>query len=205
MFTLPDLPYAANALEPHVDAQTMEIHHGKHHATYVAKLNDALSGHDDWLAKPIEEILQNLDALPQEIRGAVQNNGGGHYNHTLFWASLQPNPDGASNIPTGALATAIEETFGSFDDFKEKFTAEAVGVFGSGWAWLCHWDGELHICSTGRQDNPISQKHTPLLGVDLWEHSYYLKYQNRRPEYLAAWWNVINWDEVARRFEAATS
>lgn len=203
MFTLPELPFETTALEPHIDAQTMEIHHGKHHATYVSKLNDALAGHDDWAAKSIEEILQSLDQLPEDIRTAVRNNGGGHYNHSLFWASLKPNPESGANFPTGALSTAIEEKFGSFEKFQEEVAAAATTRFGSGWAWLCLEEDGLHVCSTPNQDNPLTDGHTPLLGVDVWEHAYYLKYQNRRPDYLTAWWNVINWDEVARRYDAA--
>lgn len=203
MFTLPELAYEANALEPYIDAQTMELHHGKHHATYISKLNDALAGHEDWANRSIEELIQNLDQLPEDIRTAVRNNGGGHYNHSLFWTSLKPNSEGAANLPTGALATAIEETFGSFEKFQEQVEAAATARFGSGWAWLCVEDDGLHVCSTPNQDSPLTDGHIPLLGVDVWEHAYYLKYQNRRPEYLAAWWNVVNWDEVSRRYDAA--
>jgi Fe-Mn family superoxide dismutase len=198
-YSVPDLPYAYDALEPHIDEQTMRLHHDKHHQAYVDKVNAALEGteHAD---KPIEEIIRNLDAIPEDKRTAVRNNGGGHYNHTLFWESMSPNGGGA---PTGDLAAAIDEAFGSFDAFKEQFEAAGVNQFGSGWAWLVLDGGKLAVTSTPNQDNPLSQGKTPLLGNDVWEHAYYLKYQNRRPEYLKAWWNVVAWDEVADRFAAA--
>lgn len=199
-FTLPALPYAANALEPHIDAKTMEIHHGKHHNAYVTNLNNAIAGTDAEKLS-LEEINKNISKYPV----AVRNNGGGHYNHSLFWTILGPNAGGA---PTGALADAINATFGNFDEFKTKFAAAAAGRFGSGWAWLIV-DGskKLQITSTPNQDNPLMDvaevKGTPILGLDVWEHAYYLHYQNRRPDYIAAFWNVINWSEVAKRFEAA--
>ncbi|MFQ3568210.1 MAG: superoxide dismutase [Aggregatilineales bacterium] len=199
-FELPPLPYASNALEPHIDQQTMEIHHGKHHNTYVTNLNKALEGHADLQSKSIEELLQSLDSLPESIRTAVRNNGGGHANHTLFWQIMSPNGGGE---PSGALAEAINAAFGSFSAFKEQFAAAAAGRFGSGWAWLVVApDGSLSITSTPNQDTPVMEGKTPILGLDVWEHAYYLKYQNRRPDYIAAWWNVVNWDEVARRYEA---
>jgi Fe-Mn family superoxide dismutase len=199
-FELPPLPYASNALEPHIDQQTMEIHHGKHHNTYVTNLNKALEGHADLQSKSIEELLQSLDSLPENIRTAVRNNGGGHANHTLFWQIMSPNGGGE---PSGALAEAINAAFGSFSAFKEQFAAAAAGRFGSGWAWLVVApDGSLSITSTPNQDTPVMEGKTPILGLDVWEHAYYLKYQNRRPDYIAAWWNVVNWDEVARRYEA---
>lgn len=199
-FTLPALPYAANALEPHIDAKTMEIHHGKHHNAYVTNLNNAIAGTDAEKLS-LEEINKNISKYPV----AVRNNGGGHYNHSLFWTILGPNAGGA---PTGALADAINATFGNFDEFKTKFAAAAAGRFGSGWAWLIV-DGskKLQITSTPNQDNPLMDiaevKGTPILGLDVWEHAYYLHYQNRRPDYIAAFWNVINWSEVAKRFDAA--
>jgi Fe-Mn family superoxide dismutase len=199
-FTLPALPYAANALEPHIDAKTMEIHHGKHHNTYVTNLNNAIAGTDAEKLS-IEEINKNISKYPV----AVRNNGGGHYNHSLFWTILGPN---AGDAPTGALADAINATFGNFDEFKTKFGAAGTGRFGSGWAWLIV-DGskKLQITSTPNQDNPLLDvaevKGTPILGLDVWEHAYYLNYQNRRPDYIAAFWNVVNWSEVSKRFEAA--
>jgi len=199
-FTLPNLPYAFNALEPHIDARTMEIHHGKHHNAYVTNLNNAIANTDaDKLS--IEEICKNISKYPV----AVRNNGGGHYNHSLFWTIMGPNAGGA---PTGALADAINSAFGNFDEFKTKFAAAGVGRFGSGWAWLIvDANKKLQITSTPNQDNPLMDvaevKGTPVLGCDVWEHAYYLNYQNRRPDYIAAWWNVVNWNEVARRFSAA--
>ncbi|MFA9559371.1 superoxide dismutase [Evansella sp. AB-rgal1] len=198
-FTLPELPYAHNALEPHIDETTMKIHHGKHHNTYVTKLNDALEG-TDFQGKSLEELLTNLDALPESIRGAVRNNGGGHYNHTLFWEIMVPNGGGA---PTGELASAIDEAFGSFDKFKEEFKNAALTRFGSGWSWLVVDSGKLSVTSTPNQDTPIMEGKTAILGVDVWEHAYYLKYQNLRPDYVDAFFNVVNWDEVAKRFAAA--
>jgi len=199
-YTLPDLPYPFDALEPHIDAKTMEIHHDKHHATYVAKLNAAIENTD--LGKlSIEELMAKIDSVPENIRGAVRNNGGGHANHSLFWTILSPNGGGE---PKGELAADINATFGSFEKFKEQFADAAANRFGSGWAWLC-LDGnkKLHIESTPNQDTPLMTGHTPILGLDVWEHAYYLKYQNRRPEYIAAFFNVVNWDEVARRYAAA--
>ncbi len=198
-FTLPDLPYAYDALEPHIDEQTMRIHHDKHHAAYVAKLNAALEGHDDLADKSLEDLLTNLDDLPDSIRTAVRNNGGGHYNHTLFWDVMTPGG------PAGTfeeIGTAID-TFGSFDAFQEQFNAAGVGRFGSGWAWLTvDGNGKLAVESTPNQDTPITDGRTPILGCDVWEHAYYLKYQNRRPDYLAAWWNTVNWPAVAKRYQA---
>ncbi|PRO65141.1 superoxide dismutase [Alkalicoccus urumqiensis] len=199
-FTLPELPYAHNALEPHIDEDTMKIHHGKHHNTYVTKLNDALEGHSDLQNKDIEELLSDLNALPENVRGPVRNNGGGHYNHTMFWQLMSPDGGGA---PSGDLASAIDQEFGSFDKFKEEFKNAALTRFGSGWAWLVVNNGKLEITSTPNQDTPISEGKTPVLGVDVWEHAYYLKYQNKRPDYVDAFFNVINWDEVAKRYEAA--
>ena len=199
-FTLPELPYAYDALEPHIDKETMNIHHTKHHNTYVTKLNDALEGHDDLAGKSIEEILANLDAVPESIRTAVRNNGGGHANHTLFWTLLSPNGGGE---PTGELADKINETFGSFDKFKEEFANAAAYRFGSGWAWLVVNNGNLEITSTPNQDTPISEGKTPILGLDVWEHAYYLKYQNKRPDYISAFWNVVNWDKVTELYNQA--
>src|SRR5215210_4260110 len=193
-FEVPPLPYDYDALEPHIDAQTMQIHHDKHHQAYVDKVNAALEG-TEFDGKPIEEVLKDLDALPSDKQTAVRNNGGGHYNHTLFWESMSPDGGGA---PDGALGEAIDSTFGSFDDFKAKVKETGVNQFGSGWAWLVH-DGSasdpsgLAVVSTANQDSPISQGQTPLLGVDVWEHAYYLKYQNKRPDYIDAWWNTVNW------------
>ncbi|HZG15490.1 MAG TPA: superoxide dismutase [Candidatus Bathyarchaeia archaeon] len=197
---LPELPYAHNALEPHIDAQTMEIHHGRHHATYVNNLNAALEAHADLQGKSIEELIGNLDAVPEAIRTAVRNNGGGHANHTLFWQIIGPNGGGE---PTGALADAINAAFGSFDNFKAEFAKAATTRFGSGWAWLIVDGGKVAITSTPNQDSPLMEGKTPILGLDVWEHAYYLKYQNKRPDYIAAFWNVVNWDEVSKRYEAA--
>jgi Fe-Mn family superoxide dismutase len=200
-FELPPLPYAFNALEPHIDARTMEIHHDKHHATYTTNLNNALKDYPDLQSKSIEELLASLDSVPEAIRTAVRNNGGGFANHNLFWEIMGPNKGGA---PTGELATAINSAFGSFDDFKAKFGQAATTRFGSGWAWLvAEKGGGLSITSTPNQDTPLMEGKTPILGLDVWEHAYYLNYQNRRPDYIAAWWNVVNWDEVARRYAAA--
>ncbi|OED32266.1 superoxide dismutase [Planococcus maritimus] len=199
-YELPELPYAYDALEPHIDKETMNIHHTKHHNTYVTNVNAALEGHDDLSSKSIEELVSDLNAVPENIRTAVRNNGGGHANHSLFWQLLSPNGGGQ---PTGAVADAINSKFGSFDEFKEKFEAAGKTRFGSGWAWLVVSNGELEVTSTPNQDSPLSEGKTPILGVDVWEHAYYLKYQNRRPDYLAAFWNVVNWDEVSKRFEAA--
>lgn len=201
-FTLPDLPYAFNALEPHIDAKTMEIHHGKHHAGYVAKLNGAIEG-TDLADKSIKDLISNLKSVPEDKRGAVRNNGGGHYNHSLFWQILSPS----GGSPSGDLAAAIDKEFGSLDGFKEKFSNAAATRFGSGWAWLCVKDGGLCVCSTPNQDNPIMDvaecSGTPILGLDVWEHAYYLNYQNRRPDYIAAFFNVINWDKVGELYSAA--
>ncbi|ETT82281.1 superoxide dismutase [Viridibacillus sp. FSL R5-0477] len=199
-FELPKLPYAYDALEPHIDATTMEIHHTKHHNTYVQGINAALEGKSEFEGKSVEEIIANLDAVPEEIRTAVRNHGGGHSNHSLFWESLAANAGGA---PTGELAAAIDAKFGSFDAFKEQFDNAAKTRFGSGWAWLSVANGELEISSTPNQDSPIMEGKTPLLGLDVWEHAYYLNYQNRRPDYIGAFWNVVNWDKVAERFAAA--
>ncbi len=197
-YELPALPYAKDALEPHIDATTMEIHHGKHHQTYITKLNAALEGHPDLAAKSIEDLIADIDALPESVRAAVRNNGGGHANHSLFWKLMAPNAGGQ---PTGALASTIESTFGSFNAFKEKFEAAGANRFGSGWAWLIkNKEGSLEITSTPNQDSPLMSGDTPLLGCDVWEHAYYLNYQNRRPDYLKAFWNVVNWSEVAARF-----
>ena len=193
---LPDLPYDFNALAPHIDEQTMRIHHGKHHAAYVAKLNGALEAHPDLQGKSVEELIGDLDALPEGIRTAVRNNGGGHANHTLFWQIMAP---GAGGAPTGQIADAINGAFGSFDGLKEKFAAAAIGRFGSGWAWVVADGGSLSIESSPNQDSPRMSGKNAVLGLDVWEHAYYLNYQNRRPDYIAAWWNVVNWAEVNRR------
>ncbi|MBK6306251.1 MAG: superoxide dismutase [Gemmatimonadetes bacterium] len=200
--TLPALPYAFDALEPHIDAQTMQIHHGKHHQAYVTNLNAALDKHAGLQDKPLEELLGNLAGVPDDIRTAVRNNGGGHWNHTLFWNLMGPNAGGE---PTGALGAAIAAAFGDFATFKTQFQAAGVGRFGSGWAWLLNDGGKLSISSSPNQDNPIMDGKKPgdiLLGLDVWEHAYYLKYQNRRPDYIGAWWNVVNWGAVAARFGA---
>ncbi|AEB12154.1 superoxide dismutase [Marinithermus hydrothermalis] len=200
-FKLPELGYAYDALEPHIDARTMEIHHTKHHQAYVNNLNAALEKHPYLHGAGLEALLRNLAALPEEIQTAVRNNGGGHANHSLFWEVIAP---GGSREPTGALAQAIQETFGSFEAFKERFAKAAATRFGSGWAWLAvDAFGKLHVFSTANQDSPLMQGFTPILGLDVWEHAYYLKYQNRRPEYIQAFWNVVNWDVVAQKYEAA--
>jgi superoxide dismutase, Fe-Mn family len=196
-FTVPDLPYAYNALEPHIDEETMHLHHDKHHQAYVTNANNALEG-TEWADKSVEEVLTNLSSLPEDKRGPVRNNAGGHYNHSLFWEWMSPDGGGE---PDGALRSAIDAAFGSFDDFKAKLKAAGVGRFGSGWAWLVHDGSGLAIVSTPNQDSPISDGQTPLLGVDVWEHAYYLKYQNRRPDYIDAWWNVVNWAKVAEGFD----
>ena len=200
-FKLPDLPYDFNALEPHIDARTMEIHHGKHHATYVAKLNEALDKAPDWGAKSLEEIVRSYAQAPKDVQGALRNHGGGHFNHSLFWKVVSPKGGGK---PSGELASAVDAAFGGFDALKEKLSAAAAGVFGSGWAWLVA-DGarKLSLVTTPNQDNPLTQGLVPILGLDVWEHAYYLKYQNRRPEYIAAFWNVVAWDQVARNFKEA--
>ncbi|EJA0919773.1 superoxide dismutase [Listeria monocytogenes] len=199
-YELPKLPYTYDALEPNFDKETMEIHYTKHHNTYVTKLNEAVAGHPELASKSAEELVTNLDSVPEDIRGAVRNHGGGHANHTLFWSILSPNGGGA---PTGNLKAAIESEFGTFDEFKEKFNAAAAARFGSGWAWLVVNDGKLEIVSTANQDSPLSDGKTPVLGLDVWEHAYYLKFQNRRPEYIDTFWNVINWDGANKRFDAA--
>ncbi|OHX51910.1 superoxide dismutase [Planococcus salinarum] len=199
-YELPQLPYAYDALEPHIDKETMNIHHTKHHNTYITNVNAALEGHDDLSSKSVEELISDLNAVPEDIRTAVRNNGGGHANHSLFWQLMTPNGTGA---PSGALAEAIDSKFGSFDEFKTKFENAGKTRFGSGWAWLTVSNGELEVTSTANQDSPLMDGKTPILGVDVWEHAYYLKYQNKRPDYLAAFWNVVNWDEVSKRYEAA--
>jgi Fe-Mn family superoxide dismutase len=198
-YTLPDLPYDYSALEPHIDAQTMEIHHTKHHQKYIDTANEALS-ETEWADKPVEEVLQNLGSLPTDIRTKVRNNAGGHANHSLFWTVM--GPDGGGD-PSGAVANAINDAFGSFKQFQEKFTETGVGQFGSGWAWLVVDGGKLDAIGLPNQDSPVIEGKTPILGIDVWEHAYYLKYQNKRPDYIEAWWNTVNWDEVNRRFEAA--
>jgi Fe-Mn family superoxide dismutase len=201
MYTLPDLPYAHDALEPHIDARTMEIHHGKHHQGYVNNLNKALEGHTELASKSVEDLVANLSSVPESIRTAVRNNGGGHANHSLFWTVMSPNGGGA---PGGDLAAAIDRDLGGFDKFKETFAGAAGGRFGSGWAWLVVDGGKLAVTSTPNQDNPLTDGKTPILGLDVWEHAYYLHYQNRRPDYVGAWWNVVNWDAVAKNFANAT-
>ena len=200
-YTVPDLAYPFDALEPHIDARTMEIHHDKHHGAYVTNLNAALEG-TEWMDRPIEQVLANLEILPEDKRTAVRNNGGGHANHTLFWEIMGPNGGGA---PSGDLAAAIDDTFGSVDDLKSAVNDAGVKRFGSGWSWLV-WDGTgLAVLSTPNQDSPLMDGKTPILGVDVWEHAYYLNYQNRRPDYLAAWWNVVDWEAVAQKLDAARS
>jgi Fe-Mn family superoxide dismutase len=205
-YELPALPYANNALEPHIDAKTMEIHHDKHHNAYVTNLNNALKDHPDLAAKSIDELCKGIGAVPEAIRGPVRNNGGGHWNHSFFWKLMKAGGEGK---PVGKLADAINTTFGSFEAFQEKFAAAAATRFGSGWAWLCAKDGKLSICSTANQDNPLmgeavgSCAGTPVLGLDVWEHAYYLHYQNRRPDYVKAWWNVVNWAQAEANFAAA--
>ena len=197
---LPDLPYDHDALETNIDAQTMQIHHGKHHNAYVTKLNEALDKHPELHDKSLEELLTGIDSVPEDIRGAVRNHGGGHANHSLFWRIMGPNGGGE---PSGALADAINQTFGDFAGFKATFSTNGATRFGSGWSWLAVSDGGLAAFSTANQDSPLMEGKTPILGLDVWEHAYYLKYQNRRPDYIEAWWNVVNWDEVAKRFNAA--
>ena len=198
--TLPPLPYDFAALEPHIDTQTMQIHHGKHHQAYVNNLNAALDKHPEWHQKSLDELLRGIAGVPEDIRTAVRNNGGGHHNHSLFWTSMAPKAGGE---PSGKLADAIGTTLGGFAKFKESFTAAATTRFGSGWAWLAMSGGKLEVYSTANQDSPLMDAKIPLLGLDVWEHAYYLKYQNRRPDYITAWWNLVNWPEIARRFEAA--
>ena len=199
-FTFPALPYAYDALTPYIDEETMHLHHEKHHNAYITNANAALEKHPELADKTIEELLADLNSIPEDIRTAVRNNGGGHANHSLFWTVLAPNAGGE---PTGAVKDGIEEAFGSFDAMKEKFSAAAAGRFGSGWAWLVVSDGKLEITSTPNQDSPISEGKTPILGLDVWEHAYYLNYKNVRPEYIKAFWNLVNWDEVNRRLAAA--
>jgi superoxide dismutase, Fe-Mn family len=200
-FDLPDLGYAFDALEPHIDARTMEIHHDKHHAGYTAKLNAAIEGHPELHGRSAEELLSDIDALPESIRGAVRNNGGGYVNHTLFWEVMTP---GGAAAPSGDLAAAVDAGFGSFDDFRSTFQSAAATRFGSGWAWLCVGAGGALSCfSTANQDSPLMEGLSPILGVDVWEHAYYLNYQNRRPDYLTAWWNVVNWEVVGQKYGAA--
>lgn len=202
MFKLPELQYAFNALEPTIDAKTMEIHHDKHHAAYVTNLNKALEGEPAWQDKPLEDILKNLNAIPEAKRTAVRNNGGGHWNHSLFWQIMGP---GCGGEPAGSLADAIKASFGSFADFKTAFQTAGVGRFGSGWVWVVKGsDGKLSITSTPNQDNPLMEGKTAILGNDVWEHAYYLNYQNRRPDYLAAWWNAVNWKRVAELYDGKT-
>jgi Fe-Mn family superoxide dismutase len=198
-YEVPALPYGYDALEPHIDEATMRVHHDKHHQAYVDKANGALEG-TEWEGKPIEEVLKSLDSLPADKQKAVRNNGGGHYNHSLFWELMSPDGGGA---PDGALGEAIAGAFGSFDEFKAKFKDAGVNQFGSGWAWLVHDGSGLKVTSTPNQDSPISAGNTPLLGCDVWEHAYYLKYQNKRPDYIDAFWNVVTWDKVAERYAAA--
>lgn len=216
MFTLPDLPYAYNALEPYIDERTMQIHHDKHHAAYVKNLNDALVGQDALLAMPVEELMKNLASVPEAVRTKVRNNGGGHFNHSLFWTVMSANQKGEARMPSGDLAKAMDATFGDFVKFQELFAAAAMGRFGSGWVWLVKdpsansGQAKLTIVDTPNQDNPLMeavpagrQGRTPVLGLDVWEHAYYLKYQNVRADYIKAWWNVVNWVEVEKRFDAA--
>jgi len=200
-YELPPLPYPSNALEPHIDAKTMEIHHDKHHQAYITNANKALEGHPDLAAKPVDELLADLNKIPESVRTVLRNNAGGHSNHTFFWKIMGPN---AGGTPKGKLAEAINSTFGGLDQFKEEFQKAAIGRFGSGWAWLVvNKEGKLQITSTANQDTPISDGLKPVIGVDVWEHAYYLLYQNRRPDYLKAWWNVVNWDQAEKNFEAA--
>lgn len=201
MHELPSLPYSSDALEPHIDARTMEIHHGKHHAGYVSNLNKALEGHEELAAKSVEDLLRGFDQVPEAIRTAVRNHGGGHANHSLFWTIMGPNGGGE---PAGDLGDAINAAFGSFGEFQDRFAGTAAGRFGSGWGWLVVDGGKLDVLSTANQDSPLMDGKTPILGVDVWEHAYYLKYQNRRPDYLQAWWNVVDWQAVGERFRSAT-
>ncbi len=208
-FTLPDLPYSPDALEPVIDTLTMQIHHGKHHNAYVTNLNKAIAGKPNLESQTVEKLIGNLAAVPEDIRAAVRNNGGGHYNHSLFWKLMAPKGKGGGGELAGELAGAIKGAFGSFADFKQKFTDMALGRFGSGWAWLClNSDGKLCICSTPNQDNPLMNgvvdcPGKPILGLDVWEHAYYLKYQNRRPDYVAAWWDVVKWSQAEENYKAA--
>ena len=199
MHELPKLPYAFDALEPHIDARTMEIHHGKHHQAYITNLNKALESHPNLQGLSVEDLLKKIDTVPEAIRATVRNNGGGHANHSLFWTVMSQKGGGK---PSGKLAEAIQKTFGSFEDFQAKLKATAVGQFGSGWAWLVQGSGGLELIGRPNQDSPLMEGKTPLLGVDVWEHAYYLKYQNRRPDYVDAWWNVVDWSAVAQRYRA---
>ena len=196
-FTLPNLPYAFDALEPHIDAQTMQIHHGKHHQAYVNNLNAAIEKAPELAGKSLDELMRGINTVPESVRTAVRNNGGGHWNHSLFWQLMGPGKGGE---PSGKLADAIKSAFGDFAKFKEQFAAAGAGRFGSGWAWLVNDGGKLSITSTPNQDNPLMEGKNAILGLDVWEHAYYLKYQNKRPDYITAWWNVVNWAEVAKRF-----
>ena len=196
-FTLPPLPYANDALEPHIDARTMEIHHDKHHQAYVNNLNAAIEKAPELAGKSLDELMRGINSVPESVRAAVRNNGGGHWNHTMFWEIMG---GGKGGEPTGKLGDAIKSAFGDFSKFKEQFAAAGTGRFGSGWAWLVNDGGKLSITSTPNQDNPLMDGKTAILGLDVWEHAYYLKYQNKRPDYIAAWWNVVNWDAVAKRF-----
>jgi Fe-Mn family superoxide dismutase len=198
-YTLPALPYDFGALEPHIDAQTMQIHHGKHHQAYINNLNAALDKHPEFHKKTLEELLGNISAVPEDIRGAVRNNAGGHHNHSLFWTIMAPKAGGA---PSGTLGDAIKATFGDFAKLKEAISTAGTTRFGSGWAWLAVANGKLEVYSTANQDSPLMDGKTPILGLDVWEHAYYLKYQNRRPDYIGAWWSVVNWPEVQKRFDA---
>jgi superoxide dismutase, Fe-Mn family len=200
MHTLPDLPYGYDALEPYIDEETMKIHHTKHHQAYIDKLNAALEGHDDLSAKSVEELVADLSSVPEDIRGAVQNHGGGHANHSLFWQVMKKD----TGEPGGDLAEAISSAFGDLDKFKEEFGNAAATRFGSGWSWLVVSGGKLEVMSTANQDSPLSEGKTPILGLDVWEHAYYLKYQNKRPDYIAAFWHVVNWSEVEKRFKQAS-
>ncbi|WMM25840.1 superoxide dismutase [Tissierella sp. MB52-C2] len=199
-FLLPELKYSYDALEPHIDQLTMETHHSKHHQAYVDNLNKALEGHEKFQGMEIEDILKSLDRLPEDIRAAVRNNGGGHYNHTLFWDIMSPKGGGK---PEGELGKKIDENLGGFDKFKEDFKKSALGQFGSGWAWLVLYNGKLEIVATANQDNPISQGKVPLLGIDVWEHAYYLKYKNKRADYIDSWWNLVDWNEIEERYNKA--
>jgi Fe-Mn family superoxide dismutase len=196
-FTLPPLPYSNDALEPHIDARTMEIHHDKHHQAYVNNLNAAIEKAPELANKSLDDLMRSINSVPEAVRTAVRNNGGGHWNHSMFWEIMGPKKGGE---PSGKLADAIKSSFGDFSKFKEQFAAAAAGRFGSGWAWLVNDGGKLAITSTPNQDNPLMDGKTPILGLDIWEHAYYLKYQNKRPDYVTAWWNVVNWDAVAKRF-----
>lgn len=200
MFLVPDLPYGYGALEPYIDEQTMRLHHDKHHVGYVTKLNDALKGNDEFLGMDVHDVIKNLDRLPEDIRTIVGNNGGGHANHSLFWTVMKPGGGGKIK---GDLQNAVDEVFGGQEAFEEAFGKAAAGIFGSGWAWLVLDNGRLIITTTPNQDSPLMKGQIPILGLDVWEHAYYLRYQNKRPEYIDAWWHVVNWDEVGRRFEEA--